>query len=154
MKILNYIVLTLVIIGALNWLLVGLFSFNLVDSIFGELSILSRIIYILVGIFGVTLASLFSAFPTVFISTLAGLALLSTIAGSLANAMSDISTREAAIITFIATAANINLFGIGGAFWGLVLGLISYFILNFKFLIYEKSFFLFSKLHIHLKNHF
>lgn len=91
------------------------------------------IFYILVGIFGVTLASLFSAFPTVFISTLAGLALLSTIAGSLANAMSDISTREAAIITFIATAANINLFGIGGAFWGLVLGLISYFILNFKF---------------------
>ena len=52
MKILNYIVLTLVIIGALNWLLVGLFSFNLVDSIFGSMSLLSRIIYILVGISG------------------------------------------------------------------------------------------------------
>ena len=52
MKILNYIVLTLVIIGALNWLLVGLFQFNLVDSIFGELSILSRIIYTLDGICG------------------------------------------------------------------------------------------------------
>ena len=52
MKILNYIVLTLVIIGALNWLLVGLFQFNLVDSIFGELSILSRIIYTIVGIAG------------------------------------------------------------------------------------------------------
>ena len=52
MKILNYIVLTLVIIGALNWLLVGLFQFNLVDSIFGELSILSRIIYTLVGLCG------------------------------------------------------------------------------------------------------
>lgn len=52
MKILNYIVLTLVIIGALNWLLVGLFKFNLVDSIFGELSILTRIIYTLVGIAG------------------------------------------------------------------------------------------------------
>ncbi|WP_198306376.1 benzoate/H(+) symporter BenE family transporter [Arcobacter vandammei] len=90
------------------------------------------IFYILVGIFGVTLATLFSAFPSVFISTLAGLALLSTIAGSLANAMNDISTREAAMITFIATAANINIFGIGGAFWGLVLGLISYFILNGK----------------------
>lgn len=90
------------------------------------------IFYILVGIFGVTLAALFSAFPAVFISTLAGLALLSTIAGSLANAMNDISTREAAMITFIATAANINIFGIGGAFWGLVLGLIAYFILNGK----------------------
>ena len=52
MKILNYIVLTLVIIGALNWLLVGLFSFNLVDSIFGSMSLLSRIIYVLVGISG------------------------------------------------------------------------------------------------------
>ena len=91
------------------------------------------IFYILVGIFGVTLAALFAAFPATFISTLAGLALLSTIAGSLANAISDNNTREAAMITFLATAANINLFGIGGAFWGLVLGLISYFVLNAKF---------------------
>ena len=53
MKMFNYIVLTLVIIGALNWLLVGLFTFNLVDSIFGELSILSRIIYGLVGLAGI-----------------------------------------------------------------------------------------------------
>ena len=52
MKVLNYIVLTLVIIGALNWLLVGLFSFNLVDSLFGSMSLLSRIIYVLVGISG------------------------------------------------------------------------------------------------------
>lgn len=53
MKILNYIVLTLVIVGALNWLLVGLFEFNLVDNIFGELSLLSRIIYGLVGLAGI-----------------------------------------------------------------------------------------------------
>ena len=52
MKAVHYTALTLVIIGALNWLLVGLFEFNLVDSIFGESSILSRIIYILVGISG------------------------------------------------------------------------------------------------------
>jgi uncharacterized membrane protein YuzA (DUF378 family) len=42
----------LVIVGALNWLLVGLFSFNLVDAIFGRMSALSRIVYILVGISG------------------------------------------------------------------------------------------------------
>ena len=53
MKILNYIVLTLVIVGALNWLLIGLFQFNLVDSIFGEMSLLSRIIYGLVGLAGI-----------------------------------------------------------------------------------------------------
>lgn len=53
MKVLNYIVLTLVIIGSLNWLLVGLFEFNLVDAIFGELSFLSRLIYGLVGLAGI-----------------------------------------------------------------------------------------------------
>ncbi len=52
MKILNYIVLTLVIVGALNWLLIGLFNFNLVDTLFGAGSILSKIIYIIVGICG------------------------------------------------------------------------------------------------------
>ncbi len=52
MKALNGIALTLVIIGALNWLLVGLFEFNLVDAIFGSLSVLTRIIYIIVGIAG------------------------------------------------------------------------------------------------------
>lgn len=52
MKIINGIALTLVIIGAINWLLVGLFEFNLVDAIFGSLSILARIIYIIVGIAG------------------------------------------------------------------------------------------------------
>lgn len=52
MKVINGITLTLVIIGAINWLLVGLFEFNLVDAIFGSLSILTRIIYIIVGIAG------------------------------------------------------------------------------------------------------
>lgn len=53
MKITNCIALTLVIIGALNWLLVGVFSFNLVDAIFGSGSLLARLIYILVGIAGI-----------------------------------------------------------------------------------------------------
>jgi uncharacterized membrane protein YuzA (DUF378 family) len=60
MKVLNSIVLTLVIIGALNWLLVGLFNFNLVDSIFGSLSVLSRIIYIIVGICGLCSIAFYS----------------------------------------------------------------------------------------------
>lgn len=53
LKAINCIALTLVIIGAINWLLVGLFEFNLVDAIFGSLSLLARIIYILVGISGI-----------------------------------------------------------------------------------------------------
>lgn len=94
--------------------------------------IAAGVFYILVGIFGVTLAAVFMAFPATFITTLAGLALLGTIGGSLAGAMADVKSREAALITFLASAANITLFGIGGAFWGLVIGLLAYFILNGK----------------------
>jgi benzoate membrane transport protein len=86
--------------------------------------------YVLVGVFGVTLAAVFMAFPATFITTLAGLALLGTIGGSLAGAMADPSSREASLITFLASAANINLLGIGGAFWGLVIGLLAYGVLN------------------------
>ncbi len=86
--------------------------------------------YVLVGVFGVTLAAVFMAFPATFITTLAGLALLGTIGGSLAGAMADPTSREAALITFLASAANITLLGIGGAFWGLVIGLGAYLVLN------------------------
>lgn len=88
------------------------------------------IFYIATGIFGVTLAAVFMAFPATFITTLAGLALLGTIGNSLANALADVRTREAALITFLASAANIKILGIGGAFWGLVIGLVAYLALN------------------------
>jgi len=94
------------------------------------------ILYSLVGIFGVTFVALFMAFPSSFIAMLAGLALLGTIAGSISNAMAEVKTREIALITFLVSAANINMFGIGGAFWGLVAGLLAYLVihgkLNFK----------------------
>lgn len=88
------------------------------------------VFYILVGIFGVTLAAVFMALPATFITTLAGLALLGTIGASLANAMADVKSREASLITFLASAANITLLGIGGAFWGLLIGLAAYALLN------------------------
>ena len=91
------------------------------------------VFYILVGIFGVTLAAVFMVFPATFITTLAGLALLGTIGGSLASAMADLESREASLITFLACAANITLFGIGGAFWGLLIGLLAYAVLNGRF---------------------
>ena len=86
--------------------------------------------YIVVGVFGVTLAAVFMAFPATFITTLAGLALLGTIGASLAGAMADARSREAALITFLASAAQITLLGIGGAFWGLVIGLVAHALLN------------------------
>ena len=51
---LDYTLLTLVIIGAINWGLIGFFQLDLVAWIFGNLSWLSRIIYALVGICGLT----------------------------------------------------------------------------------------------------
>ena len=60
MKTLYNIALTLVIIGALNWLLIGLFDFDLVATLFGTMSILSRIIYSLVGLSGIISIGLYS----------------------------------------------------------------------------------------------
>lgn len=91
--------------------------------------IAAGVFYILVGVFGVTLAAVFMALPATFITTLAGLALLGTIGTSLASAMGDAKSREAALITFLASAANIQLLGIGGAFWGLLIGLGAYTVL-------------------------
>lgn len=56
---LDYTLLTLVIIGAINWGLIGFFRFDLVAFIFGDMSWLSRIIYALVGLAGLYLISLF-----------------------------------------------------------------------------------------------
>lgn len=50
MNILKYIAYVLVLVGALNWGLVGMFDFNLVEFLFGDMTILSRIIYSLVGV--------------------------------------------------------------------------------------------------------
>ena len=50
MPAINVITLILVIVGGLNWGLVGLLDFNLVAALFGEMSTLSRIVYILVGL--------------------------------------------------------------------------------------------------------
>ncbi|WMD18327.1 benzoate/H(+) symporter BenE family transporter [Achromobacter seleniivolatilans] len=86
--------------------------------------------YVLVGTFGVTLATLFMVLPKAFITTLAGIALLGAIGGSLANAMADARTRETALITFLATAANVTMLGVGGAFWGLVAGLTAHVLIH------------------------
>jgi uncharacterized membrane protein YuzA (DUF378 family) len=50
MRAINLITLLLIIVGGLNWGLVGLLNFDLVAAIFGEMSMLSRIVYILVGL--------------------------------------------------------------------------------------------------------
>lgn len=80
------------------------------------------IFYLLTGAFAATVTAVFAAFPTELVLAVAGLALLSTIAGSLSTAMADADQRESALITFLVTASGVSLFGIGSAFWGLIAG--------------------------------
>lgn len=86
--------------------------------------------YLLAGVFGGSISGLLTALPLAFIQTLAGLALLSTLSGSLSQALSHAQERDAAIITFLVTASGIGLLGVGSAFWGLIAGGISYSLLS------------------------
>ena len=58
-KAIDYVALAVSIIGAVNWGLIGFFRFNLVSFLFGDMTLLSRIIYAVVGICGLYLISLF-----------------------------------------------------------------------------------------------
>ena len=60
MKILNIISLALIIIGAVNWGLLGFFQLDLVAAIFGDMSVFSRVIYSLIGICGLYSISFFT----------------------------------------------------------------------------------------------
>ena len=80
------------------------------------------IFYLLAGIFGGSISGLMAALPLSWIQTLAGLALLGTIGGSLHQALHNEAERDAAIVTFLLTASGATLAGIGSAFWGLVAG--------------------------------
>ena len=82
--------------------------------------------YLLAGVFGGSISGLMAALPLSWIQTLAGLALLGTISGSLYQALHSETERDAAIVTFLMTASGVTIGGIGSAFWGLVLGGVSY----------------------------
>ena len=85
-------------------------------------SITAGLIYVLVGLAGGAVALLLAAFPPELVKTLAGLALLGTIAGALATALKDEGQRDAAGLTFLVCLSGLSLFGIGAAFWGVAVG--------------------------------
>lgn len=88
-------------------------------------SVSAGLFYLLAGLFGASITSLFLSFPQALILAIAGFALIGTIANSLQAALADSSEREPALLVFLVTASGISLFGLGSAFWGLVLGLIA-----------------------------
>ncbi|WP_053269530.1 benzoate/H(+) symporter BenE family transporter [Pseudomonas chlororaphis] len=94
--------------------------------------VMGGLFYLLLGIFGATLVSLFSAFPRALIAALAGLALFAAIGGALSSAMAVPRDREAALITFLVTASSMSLFGLSAAFWGLLFGLVAHGVLTLR----------------------
>ncbi|MGZ0704858.1 benzoate/H(+) symporter BenE family transporter [Pseudomonas piscis] len=87
--------------------------------------------YLLMGVFGATLASVFGALPKELIAALAGLALFGAISSGLSGAMADDKQREAALITFLVTASGMSFLGLAAAFWGLIFGLVAHFVLSY-----------------------
>ncbi|WP_313102983.1 benzoate/H(+) symporter BenE family transporter [Brevundimonas sp.] len=83
------------------------------------------LIYLVVALFAAPLAGLFIAMPTGALSVITGLALIAPLTGSLGGMMSVVEDREAAVLTFAATASGVALFGVGSAFWGLAVGFVA-----------------------------
>ncbi|KTS99405.1 membrane protein [Pseudomonas oryzihabitans] len=86
--------------------------------------------YGLAGLFGATLAALFTALPSELVISVAALALLGSIMNGLHGALAEPGQREPALITFLVTASGLTLLGIGSAFWGLVAGVVASLILT------------------------
>ena len=93
-------------------------------------STIAGVFYLLTGLTGGLIAVMLSALPPVLIATLAGLALLATLSGSLQRALAEPDQRDSAIVAFLITASGISLLGIGSAFWGLIGGMLTYLILS------------------------
>jgi benzoate membrane transport protein len=81
--------------------------------------------YLLLAIFSPALVRLFLALPHVVIAVLTGLALIPALIGAVDNMLATKDERDAAILTFLATASGLALFGLGSAFWGLVVGFVA-----------------------------
>lgn len=80
--------------------------------------------YLIAGMFGASIVTLFAILPGALIMGVAGIALFGTIGASLHAALHDEHQREAALLTFLVTASGLSLWGIGSAFWGLVVGVV------------------------------
>ncbi|MEY5100610.1 MAG: hypothetical protein RJA36_3329 [Pseudomonadota bacterium] len=93
-------------------------------------SVFAGLFYLLLGLFGATVAALFAAFPRELVLALAGLALFGTLGSGLAAALHDEQQREPALITFLVTASGLTLAGLGSAFWGMVAGALALLVLR------------------------
>lgn len=94
--------------------------------------VFNGIFYLVGAMFAGSIVALFAILPKSLIALLAGLALLGGLLANINIAMQDGTQRESALITFLVTASGMTLFGLSSVFWGIVLGMTSYFILQMK----------------------
>lgn len=78
--------------------------------------------YLLLALFSAPLVALFLAMPAATIAAITGIALINPLAGAIGGMLAVPEDRDAAILTFAATASGMALLGIGSAFWGLAIG--------------------------------
>lgn len=90
------------------------------------------VFYLIGGLFAGAIVMLFTVLPRELITILAGLALLGAIGSNMTVAIQDEINREAAIITFLATASGMTFLGLGSAFWGVAIGMLAVWILRPK----------------------
>lgn len=86
--------------------------------------------YLVGGCFAGTIVALFYVLPRELIAVLAGLALIGAISANLLGTVEEAEHREAAVITFLATASGMTFLGLGSAFWGVVLGGFAYAVIS------------------------
>ena len=79
-------------------------------------------LYLLIGLAGAVIIGFLMLCPHELVAAIAGIALLSSIAGGLATSLKEERSRDAAILTFLVTLSGLNLLGLGSAFWGLLTG--------------------------------
>nr|WP_252735543.1 benzoate/H(+) symporter BenE family transporter [Celeribacter halophilus] len=85
-------------------------------------AMVTGVIYCIVGLMGAAVISLFLIAPNALVVTVAGLALLNTVAGSLSAALKEVDQREAALVTFMTTVSGISFMSIGAPVWALLFG--------------------------------
>ncbi len=84
--------------------------------------------YIVLGLFAGVAGLFVTLIPTVLVEAIAGLALLGSFSAAVVAALSDVKQREAAAITFLFAGSGLAFLGVGGAFWGLIVGGLMYFV--------------------------
>ncbi|QOR40320.1 benzoate/H(+) symporter BenE family transporter [Billgrantia diversa] len=91
--------------------------------------------YLIGGTFAGTIVLLFTSLPGEFVAVLAGLALIGAITSNVSAFAARKEHLEASVITFIATASGISFLGLGSAFWGVVVGSLTYQLLHRPFVL-------------------